>query len=147
MIRTPILDSTRSLLLNQAMLARDAETSEQNMSITIGTLGALGLSTVSPTQWALAEDAFQDLQALYGGWQLQMEPYDNYVETGVHGPTWDAPTCVMAEAINSCLNFLVCLGFLRNWTPRDRVALDRMAQTQGKGATMLWTEQKWPDAS
>lgn len=126
MIRTPILDSTRSLLLNQAMLARDAETTEQNMSITIGTLGALGLSTVSPKQWQLAEDAFQDLQALYGGWQLQMEPCDYDVETGIHGD-WDAPTCVMADAINSCINYLITLGMLRNWTPKDRVVLDNIA--------------------
>lgn len=124
---TPLRDSTRALLLNQALLARDAETGPEHAAIVIGTLGWLGLASVSPVQWEQAEQAFEDLQALYGGWQLQMEPWDGFVETGVYGPDWNAPTVVMADAINSCLNFLVCLGFLRNWTPRDRVALDNIA--------------------
>lgn len=125
---SPLLDSTRAFLLNQALLARDAESGPEHTGIVIGTFGWLGLATVSPTQWSLAEDAFSDLQARYGGWLLQMEPWDGFVETGVYGPDWDDQTCVLADAINSSLNFLVCLGFLRNWTPRDRVALDNIAK-------------------
>jgi hypothetical protein len=127
----PIIDSTRSALLNQAFLARDAETGEQHASIVIGTLGWLGLSTVSPLQWEKAEQAFEDLQQLYAAWLMETEslaPWASPVETGLFDPDWPEALRVSAKAINSTLNFLVCLGFLRNWTPRDRVALDAIAK-------------------
>lgn len=126
---SPILDSDRCALLNQAFLARDAETAEQHASIVIGTFGWLGLATVSPLQWEKAEQAFEDLQQLYASWLIETEsmPWASPVERGTVDPDWPEALQVSAKAINSTLNFLVCLGFLRNWTPRDRVALDAIA--------------------
>lgn len=126
---TLLLDSTRSTLLNQALFAHDAETAHQYASIVIGTLGFLGLSSASPTQWEKAEQAFEDLVQLYDAWLVSIAemPWATPVEWGLVDPDWPEGLQVSAKALNSAINYLVCLGFLRNWTPRDRVQLDNIA--------------------
>jgi hypothetical protein len=123
-----LLDSDRALLLNQALLARDAETGGDHESITLGTLGYLGLANCSPKQWDLSRDAFDDLQAMYAAWFLETEDIEDLpdVEFGEIRDEWSDRVKLSATAIRSCLNFLVCMGCLRDWTPRERVELERL---------------------